>query len=99
MKSKDELKEINIKNRACYYFDDIIKDIDINFREILLDKKIYENISVHGISYKTSTGPKQLRIRFDKIDGLISVRGGAFRHLVSLIMDCLIKFGIGLNIL
>ena len=31
MESKDELKAIDIKNRACYYFDDIIKDIDINF--------------------------------------------------------------------
>ena len=25
MDSNDELKEINIKNRMCYYFDDIIK--------------------------------------------------------------------------
>ena len=25
MDSNDELKEINIKNRRCYYFDDIIK--------------------------------------------------------------------------
>ena len=31
MESKDELKEIDIKSRACYYFDDTIKDIDINF--------------------------------------------------------------------
>ena len=36
MESKDELKYINIKNRACYYFDDTIKDSDINFDIILL---------------------------------------------------------------
>ena len=30
MESKDELKETDIKNRVCYYFDDTIKDIDIN---------------------------------------------------------------------
>ena len=24
MKSKDKLKEVDIKNRTCYYFDDII---------------------------------------------------------------------------
>ena len=24
MKGKNELKEIDIKNRACYYFDDIL---------------------------------------------------------------------------
>ena len=28
MKNKDELKEIDIKKHTCYYFDDIIKDID-----------------------------------------------------------------------
>ena len=39
MESKDELKETDIKNRTCYYFDDIIKDIDIDFYNILLDKK------------------------------------------------------------
>ena len=33
MESKDELKYINIKNRACY---DNIKDSDINFDIILL---------------------------------------------------------------
>ena len=36
MESKDELKYINIKNCACHYFDDTIKDFDINFDIILL---------------------------------------------------------------
>ena len=66
MESKDELKDIDINNRACYYFDDIIREFDINFNNILLDEKLYENNSVYDISYKTSTGPKPLRIRFDK---------------------------------
>ena len=35
MESKDELKKIDIKNRACYYFDDIINGRDINFGDIL----------------------------------------------------------------
>ena len=82
MKSKNELKEIDIKNRARYYFDDIIKDIDINLSNILLDEKLYENISVYDISCKTSMGPKSLRIRFDKIDGFIWVGCDEFRHLV-----------------
>ena len=34
MESEDELKEIDIRNLSCYYFDDIIKNIDINFSEI-----------------------------------------------------------------
>ena len=82
MESKDELKEIDVKNRTCSYFDDIIKDLDLYLSDILLEEKSYENISVYDISYKTSTGPKALRIRFDEIDGFIRVRGGEFRYLV-----------------
>ena len=43
MESKDELKEIYIKNCMCYYFYDIMRvfDRDIDFRDILLDKKLY----------------------------------------------------------
>ena len=60
----------------------MIKDVDIYFRNILLDEKLYENISVYDIPYRTSTGPKPLRIRFNEIDGFIRVRGSEFRHLV-----------------
>ena len=38
---KNELKENDIKNYACYYFDDVMRDIDINSRDILLDGKRY----------------------------------------------------------
>ena len=82
MQSKDELKETDIKNRACCYFDDIIRDFDVSFDNILLDEKVYENISVYVISYKTLTSLKPLRIRFNKIDGFIRVCGGEFRYLV-----------------
>ena len=60
MESKNELKEIDIKNRACQYFEDIINGTDINFSDILLDKKLYENISVYDILKKYSMGPKPL---------------------------------------
>ena len=39
MKSKNELREIDIKNLVCYYFDYIINGTKINFSNILLDKK------------------------------------------------------------
>ena len=46
MKSNDELKEIYIKNRTCYYFDDKMRAWDINinteFSGILLDGKLYK---------------------------------------------------------
>ena len=79
MKGKNELKEIHIKIRTPYYFDDIINGTSINF--ILLDKKSYENISVYNILYKTPTGPKPLRIRFDKIDFLYPLNELAFLNL------------------
>ena len=71
MESKYELKEIYIKNRTCYYFDDIINGIDINFRDILLDKKLYENILVYDILYETLTGLKPVHIRFDELMDLL----------------------------
>ena len=80
MESKDKLKEIDIKNCTCYYFDDIIKDVDINLSDTLLGEKLYENISVYDISYKTSTTRKPMCIRFDKIDGFIRAPAGEFRY-------------------
>ena len=71
MESKNKLKEIDIKNRACFYLNDIIADI--YSVDILFDKIIYENILVYDILCKTSTGPKSLRIRLDKIDGFTSI--------------------------
>ena len=45
MESKNELKEIDIKNCTCYYFDDIMRawdrDIDIDFSGILSDEKYF----------------------------------------------------------
>ena len=43
IKIKNELKEIDIKNCVCYYFDDTINGTKINFSNILLNKKLYEN--------------------------------------------------------
>ena len=39
MESNNKLKEIDIKNCTCYYFDDIIKIEDFNF-DILINEKI-----------------------------------------------------------
>ena len=82
MDSNDELKKINIKNRTCYYFDDIIKTQDGNLRNILVDEKFYENILVYNILHKNLIF-KPLQIRFDKIDGFIRVYDGT-RYLALL---------------
>ena len=80
MKSKNEWKEIDIRKRACYYFDDIINGTEIDLSTTLLNKKIDQNILVCDISYKTAMGQKPLCIKFDKIDGVI------------IILDCKIKY-------
>ena len=70
MKSKNMLLKLILKI-VCFYFDDIINDTKTNFSNILLNEKLYENISFYKISYKTPAYPKPLRIRFNKIDGFI----------------------------
>ena len=54
----NELKKICIRNRTCYYFDDIIKLEDFDLDNILMDKKIHENILIYDISYKNLIGSK-----------------------------------------
>ena len=73
MVSNDKLKEIEIINRTCYYFVDLIKIKYFNSDNILMNEKSYENILVYDISYKTLVGAKLLRIRFEKINGFIRV--------------------------
>ena len=66
MEINNEFKEINIKNRTFYYFDDILEIENVNLGNISIDEKLYENIS-----QKTLIGAKPLRIRFDKLDEFI----------------------------
>ena len=52
-----------LKNRTCYYFDEIMRVKDIDFSDILLDQKsykTYENILLYDISYKTFMGVKPI---------------------------------------
>ena len=67
----------------------IFCDRDIDFSDILLDENLYnkkyENILIYNISYKTSTGAKPLRIRFDKIDGFIKIHK---KNRYRVLFDC-----------
>ena len=64
MENNDKLKLIDIKNRTCYYFNDIIKIEDFDLDNILIWCILVFNIF------------KPLRIRLDKIDGFIRVYYG-----------------------
>ena len=80
MESNNELKEIDIRNCTCCYFHDIMRVVDINLDNILLDEKLhrnsYENILIYDISSKYFMGEKLLCIRFDKGDEFIKIYDG-----------------------
>ena len=42
MESKDKFWKIDIKNRDRYYFDDIMRVVDIDFDNILSDERSYK---------------------------------------------------------
>ena len=47
------IKQINIKNRTCYFYNDIIDLENFDSRLLKLDKKSYKDISIHNIGYIT----------------------------------------------
>ena len=70
MENKDILKESDIKNCTCYYFDDINLVMDQNgdfgFSDILSNEKLHKENKmqkkkkiIHCISYKTSMAENQ----------------------------------------
>ena len=71
MESNKKLKEIDIKSRKYYYFDDIINIHDLDLDNISLDEKSYENFLIYDVTYKTPYGAKPLRIIFDEVNGHI----------------------------
>ena len=52
METNDKLKEINVKNRTWYHFDDIIKFQDFDNDNISIDEKSCKILLVYNISYK-----------------------------------------------
>ena len=48
-----EVKQINIKNRTYYFYNDIIDLKDFDARLLKIDKKSYKNIGIYNIGYIT----------------------------------------------
>ena len=91
MESNEELKEIDIKNRTCSYFDDMIKFEDFNLDNILINEKSSKNILFYNISYKNLIGDNLLRIWFDEIDGFIRVYDGLIKIEITAIIIYFLK--------
>ena len=49
MKS-NKLKEVDIKNRICYYFDHIIDSNDFDLDNLLLVEKSHETMSIYDVA-------------------------------------------------
>ena len=48
-----ETKQINIKNRTYYFYNDIIDLKDFDAKLLKIDKKSYKNIDIYYIGYIT----------------------------------------------
>ena len=75
-------KQMNIKNRTYYFYNDLIKLFDFDPNMLKLDKKTFKGIDIYYIRYVTkkeeckinSVNPLYLRIY--KRDGFIDEKGG-----------------------
>ena len=47
------VKQIDIKNRTYYFYNDIIDLKDLDARLLKIDKKLYKNIGIYNIGYIT----------------------------------------------
>ena len=48
-----EVKQMNIKNRTYYFYNDIIDITNFDVRSLKLDKKSYKDIGIYNIGYIT----------------------------------------------
>ena len=49
----NKVKYINIKNQACYFFNDIINIENFDPNNIEIDEKLYKNVFIYCIGYVT----------------------------------------------
>ena len=49
----NKIKDVDIKNNTCYFFDDIINIKSFNPNEIKIDEKSYKNILIYYIGCVT----------------------------------------------
>ena len=58
----ENIKEINIKNRTCYFFDDIIYIENFNPDLLKINKKSCKNIGIYYVGYMTIKDSKYVNI-------------------------------------
>ena len=70
------IKEVNIKNRTHYFYNDIIDIETFDSNNLKLDKKLYKNLDIYNIGYVTIYGydvnsVNPLYLRIDNASGYI----------------------------
>ena len=58
----NKVQDIDIKNRTCYFFNDIINITFFDLNNIKIDKKSYKNILIYYIGYVTTKDSKYVKI-------------------------------------
>ena len=74
-----QIKEINIKNRTYYLFDDMINIKNFDSNQIKIDKNSYKNIIIYHTGYITIKNRSYVKVNsanplyliIDKVDGYI----------------------------
>ena len=56
------LKQLNIKNRTCYFYNDLINIKDFDARLLKLDKKTSMGIGISYIAYVTKNLNRMLMV-------------------------------------
>ena len=57
------IKEINIKNRTYYFFDDMINIEDFDPNLLKIDKKSYKNINIYYTGFITMKNSDYVKIK------------------------------------
>ena len=86
------IKEVNIKNQTCYFFDDMINIKNFDPSSLKIDKKLYKSIDIYYIGYITVKDSDHVKINsvnslyliINEVDGCIEeINGNKYLALVS----------------
>ena len=86
------IKEVNIKNQTCYFFDDMINIKNFDPSSLKIDKKSYKSIDIYYIGYINVKDSDHVKINsvnslyliINEVDGCIEeINGNKYLALVS----------------
>ena len=87
----NKVKDLEIKNRRCYFFNDMINIKIFDLNNIKLDEKSYKNIFIYHIGYVTIKDSKCIKVDsvntlyliFNKVNGYFEeINGNKYLMLV-----------------